>query len=86
MLTGVDNHVGNPTEMSYLYIITCSAVVLYADWSIGVRPGAVHTLKIQYRKTEFDIERQNSMLPLGQQPRFELQSYFEFFCDVFVIF
>ena len=24
-------------------IITCSAVILYADWSIGVRPGAVLT-------------------------------------------
>ena len=24
-------------------IITCSAVILYADWSISVRPGAVHT-------------------------------------------
>ena len=24
--------------------ITCSAVILYADWSIDVRPGAVHTL------------------------------------------
>ena len=23
--------------------ITCSAVILCADWSIGVRPGAVHT-------------------------------------------
>ena len=27
----------------YMFI-TCSAVILYADWSIGVRPGAVHTL------------------------------------------
>ena len=24
--------------------ITCSAGILYADWSIGVRPGVVHTL------------------------------------------
>ena len=26
------------------HFITCSAVILYADWSKGVRPGAVHTL------------------------------------------
>ena len=25
-------------------LITCSAVIPDADWSIGVRPGAVHTL------------------------------------------
>ena len=25
-------------------LITCSAVILYADWSITVRSGAVHTL------------------------------------------
>ena len=25
-------------------VITCSAVKLDANWSIGVRPGAVHTL------------------------------------------
>ena len=26
------------------YLITCSAAILYADWSIGVRSGAVHIL------------------------------------------
>ena len=25
-------------------ISTCSAVIVYADWSIGVTPGAGHTL------------------------------------------
>ena len=41
-------------------VITCSAVILYADWSIDVRPGAIHILKIH-------IERQNSISPL--EPR-----------------
>ena len=32
-----------PTSIVIL-LITCSAVILNADWLIGVRPGAVHTL------------------------------------------
>ena len=28
-----------------IQFITCSAVILYVDWSIGVRPGAVHTVE-----------------------------------------
>ena len=31
------------TKIPTLKIITCSAVILDADWSIGVSPGAVHT-------------------------------------------
>ena len=31
-----------------MYFITCSAMILDADWSIGVRSGAVHPLQIQY--------------------------------------
>ena len=39
-----------------MYIfITCSAVILYADWSIGVRSGTVFTL------CRFNLERQNSI-------------------------
>ena len=72
--------------MSVSRFITCSAVILYADWSIDVGPGAVPTLEIQYRTTEFNIERQNPVLPLGHQPRSDLQSYFNFFKSVFVIF
>ena len=63
-------------EVWVSFFITCSAVILYADWSIVVKPGAVHT---QYRMSEFNIERQNSILPLGQQPRSDLQSYFKIF-------
>ena len=48
-------------------LINCSAVIPYADWSIGVRPGVVLTLSIQNRVAEFNIEWQNSILPLGQQ-------------------
>ena len=49
------------------YSITFSAVIPYADWIIGVRSGAVLTLYIQYRTAEFNIERRNSILPLGLQ-------------------
>ena len=38
-----------------IQFITCSAVILYADWSIGGRPGAVHTLEFQYLTVEFNI-------------------------------
>ena len=34
--------------------ITCSAVIRYADWSIVVIPGTVHTLWIQYRTAKFN--------------------------------
>ena len=34
----------NVNIMDVWSIITCSAVILYADWSIGVRSGAVYTL------------------------------------------
>ena len=38
-----------------IYIfITCSAVILDADWSIGVRSGAVHPLQIQYHTAKFN--------------------------------
>ena len=46
-----------------IVFITYSAVILYADWSIGVRTGVVHTCR-------FNIERQNSIIPLGYQPIF----------------
>ena len=51
-----------------------------ADWSIGVRPGAVQTFEIQYRTAEFNIT--NSILPIqyyhqprGDQPVPDLESY-----------
>ena len=37
-------HHSNNASMGTRTVITCSAVILYADWLIGVRPGAVHTL------------------------------------------
>ena len=58
-------------ETSKYYYYLSPAVILNADRSIGVKPGAVHTLisngRIQYWMAEFNIEWQNSILPLGQQ-------------------
>ena len=43
-----DHPLVDPTCMKTLaticVFITCSAVILYADWSICVRSGAIHTL------------------------------------------
>ena len=37
-------------------LITCSAVILYADWPIGVRPvDSISNSRIQYRTAEFNI-------------------------------
>ena len=33
----------NIIDKGLLSLITCSAVIVDVDWSIGVRPGAVHT-------------------------------------------
>ena len=49
------SHIHEMFEGELLLVITCSAVILYADWSIGIRPGSVHTLLIQYRMAEFNI-------------------------------
>ena len=32
-------------------------MILDADWSIGVRSGAVHPLQIQYHTAEFNITK-----------------------------
>ena len=41
-----------PGMLTSLFI-TCSAMILDADWSIGVISGAVHPLQIQYHTAEF---------------------------------
>ena len=42
------------THICISTIITCSAMILDDDWSIGVRSGAVHPLQIQYHTAESD--------------------------------
>ena len=37
------------------FFVNCSAVILYADWSIDVRSQAVHNLQIQYWMAKFNI-------------------------------
>ena len=37
-------HYAKNASMGTSTFITCSAVILYADWLIDVRPGAVYTL------------------------------------------
>ena len=58
---------GRPIEnvMGTFDLITCSAVIFYPDWSIGVRSGAFTLCRL-------NIERQNSILPLGHQSRYDL--------------
>ena len=60
-----------------------SPAQLYADWPIGVRPGAVHTLQIQYRTAESNVEWQNSKLPLGHQP---CSKVILNFCEMYLLF
>ena len=38
------NIISSCCENGIRQVITSSAVKLVADWSIGVRPGAIHTL------------------------------------------
>ena len=40
----LNNLISSCCENGIRQVITFSAVILDADWSIGVRPGAVHTL------------------------------------------
>ena len=59
--TAYDNRNG---KIGRIYVfITCSAMILDADWSIGVRSGAVHPLQIQYHTAEFNTttSRTNSI-------------------------
>ena len=45
-----------------ILLITCRAVMLYSNWSISFRPGAVPTLYIQYRTAEFNITTRTAIL------------------------
>ena len=47
---------GDPFDLNEMVsdFITCSAMILDAYWSIGVRSGAVHPLQFQYHTAEFN--------------------------------
>ena len=49
--TGIITSASNEQCPAFI-LITCSAMILDADWSIGVRSGADHPLQIQYHTAE----------------------------------
>ena len=72
----------------------CSAVILYVDWSIGVRPGAVHmhldsisNSRIQYfHHFNWYYHMASNLTPRGHQTRSGLQSHLKILWDVLFFF